>query len=62
MIAAIGAIATGLGWAARRIYIDLVNDRDWYRDALWKALGMTVRSVDVSAELARREGDKSDGA
>jgi hypothetical protein len=50
--AAITALATALGAAARMIYSDLRKDRDYWRDVAVKALGHTDVAIEAVAKKA----------
>jgi hypothetical protein len=50
--AAITALATGLGAAARMIYLDLRRDRDYWRDTALAALRHTDKAIDIAAKQA----------
>lgn len=59
VIAAIGALATGLGWVARRVYTDLRSDiaelskdRDDWREAALKSMGITDKAIVVAEKKA----------
>lgn len=59
VVAAIGALSTGLGWVARRIYLDLrkdledmTKDRDYWRDIAHRSMGHTDKLVERKTDGA----------
>jgi hypothetical protein len=53
VVAAIAALATALGTAARMIYLDLKRDRDFWRKTALDAMGHTDKALEVVAKAAR---------
>lgn len=53
VIAAITALSSALGYAARMIYLDLRRDRDYWRSTALAALGHTDKALDVAAQVSR---------
>lgn len=47
VIAAISALATGIGWMVRRVYLDLKADRDYWRDTALVSLRHTDKALDA---------------
>lgn len=58
VIAAISALATGIGWMVRRVYLDLKADRDYWRDVALASMRHTDKAMDVAVQVA----PKADGA
>lgn len=58
VIAAISALATGIAYGARRIYLDLKTDRDYWRDTALASLRHTDKAIDMATVTVK----KADGA
>jgi hypothetical protein len=55
VIAAIGALVTALGTAARMIYLDLRRDRDFWRKTALASLGHVDKALEVAANGHSRD-------
>lgn len=53
VIAAISALATGIGWMVRRVYMDLKADRDYWRDTAIASLRHTDKAIDMAATTVK---------
>jgi hypothetical protein len=52
VIAAISALSTGIGYIARRVYLDLKADRDFWRDTALTAIRHTDKAIDIATKQA----------
>lgn len=53
VVAAVTALATALGAAARMIYNDLRKDRDYWRDVALRGLDVNDKAIDVAAKKVK---------
>jgi hypothetical protein len=54
VVAVIGALATAVGTFGRMIYLDLRNDRDYWRNLALELAGVNKTAIEVNEKLAKR--------
>jgi hypothetical protein len=54
VIGAFGVVIASVAAALRIIYTDLRRDRDYWRDAYFKAMGVNDKAIEVAEHVVKR--------
>lgn len=57
VITAIGALATGIGWIVRRVYLDLVTERNYWRTIALASIRHTDKAMDIAVAKTAPDAD-----